>query len=64
MARERPVVALGVVLAAELVYGRRDGAAQRLQAWRALGEAPLDLVARELGVVVSGSEPPAAAAAR
>jgi hypothetical protein len=47
MARERPVVVLGVALAAELLYGsgRND---ERLQAWRALGEAPLDVVAREL----------------
>jgi hypothetical protein len=47
MARERPVVVLGVALAAELVYGR-DGAEERLAAWRALGEAPLDIVAREM----------------
>jgi hypothetical protein len=47
MARERPVVVLGVALAAELLYGsgRSD---ERLQTWRALGEAPLDVVAREL----------------
>ena len=46
-ARERPVLALGVALAADLIYGT-DGADARLQAWRALGEAPLDIVAREL----------------
>jgi hypothetical protein len=55
MARERPVVVLGVALAAELIYGSdrapqaRERADERLQAWRALGEAPLDVVARELG---------------
>jgi hypothetical protein len=47
MARERPVVVLGVALAAELLYGH-DGADARLAAWRALGEAPLDVVAREM----------------
>lgn len=47
MARERPVVVLGAALAAELVYG--EGAPdERLAAWRALGEAPLDVVAREM----------------
>jgi hypothetical protein len=46
-ARERPVPALGVALAAELLYAKGD-AEQRLRAWRALGEAPLDIVAREL----------------
>ncbi len=47
MARERPVGVLGVAFAAEAIYGspRSD---ERLQAWRALGEAPLDVVAREL----------------
>jgi hypothetical protein len=48
MARERPVVVLGVGLAAELLYGS-GRSEDRLQAWRALGEAPLDVVARELG---------------
>lgn len=55
-ARERPIPALGVALAAELLYvgsGGDDtaghGADERLRAWRALGEAPLDVVARELG---------------
>lgn len=48
MARERPVVVLGVALAAELLYAE-DGGEARLAAWRALGEAPLDVVARELG---------------
>jgi hypothetical protein len=46
-ARERPVLVLGVALAAELLYGT-DGADDRLRAWRALGEAPLDIVAREI----------------
>jgi hypothetical protein len=48
MARERPVVVLGVALAAELIYGSGGRSEDRLQAWRALGEAPLDVVAREL----------------
>jgi hypothetical protein len=48
MARERPVVALAVAFGAELLYGA-DRSDERLQAWRALGEAPLDVVARELG---------------
>jgi hypothetical protein len=46
-ARERPVPAIGVALAAELLYGS-DGGDERLRAWRALGEAPLDVVAREI----------------
>jgi hypothetical protein len=46
-ARERPVVALGLALAAELIYAGRDPAA-RIAAWNALGDAPLDVVAREL----------------
>jgi len=49
MARERPVVVLGAALAAELLYAE-DGAEARLATWRALGEAPLDVVARELRV--------------
>ncbi len=46
-ARERPVPAIGVGLAAELLYGT-PGADARLRAWRELGEAPLDVVAREI----------------
>jgi hypothetical protein len=46
-ARERPVVVLGIALAAELLYGSGE-VATRLEAWRALGEAPLDVVEREL----------------
>ncbi|HEX3771740.1 MAG TPA: hypothetical protein VHV30_12770 [Polyangiaceae bacterium] len=46
-ARERPIPAIGVALAAELLYGT-EGTDARLHAWRALGEAPLDVVAREL----------------
>ena len=38
-ARERPALALGTALAAEVLYGSGRGAA-RLAAWRALGEAP------------------------
>jgi hypothetical protein len=47
LARERPVVVLGVALAAELLEAG-DGTDQRLAAWRALGEVPLDIAAREL----------------
>jgi hypothetical protein len=43
-------VALGIALAAEILYPDGDAAAAnaRLTAWRALGDAPLDVVAREL----------------
>jgi hypothetical protein len=44
-ARERPAHALGPALAAEILVGAENRAA----AWRALGDAPLDVVARELG---------------
>jgi hypothetical protein len=53
--RERPVKALGVALAAELLYGGSASPARpadvvdaRLRAWRGLGEVPLDIAAREL----------------
>jgi hypothetical protein len=46
-ARERPVPAIGVGLAAELLY-TTPGSDARLRAWRELGEAPLDVVEREL----------------
>jgi hypothetical protein len=49
MARERPVVALGVALAADLLY--TPGAPppeDRIRAWHGLGETPLDVAAREL----------------
>ncbi len=45
--RERPVPAIGVGLAAELLYGT-PGSEARLRAWRELGEAPLDVVMREI----------------
>ncbi len=49
LARERPVVALGLALAAEILYGDGAPAAdQRTAAWLALGEAPLDIVEREV----------------
>jgi hypothetical protein len=48
LARERPVVALAVVLAAELLYADPAAARARIDAWRALGDAPLDVVAREV----------------
>jgi len=46
-ARERPVPAIGVGLAAELLYAT-PGEDARLRAWRSLGEAPLDVVEREI----------------
>jgi hypothetical protein len=46
-ARERPVPAIGVALAAEILYATNDSEA-RLRSWRSLGEAPLDVVAREI----------------
>jgi hypothetical protein len=46
-ARERPVVALGAALAIELVTSHGN-VESRVAAWHALGEAPLDVVAREL----------------
>jgi len=45
MARERPALALGPAFAAEILQGGEG----RLAAWRTLGDAPLDVVARELG---------------
>jgi hypothetical protein len=47
MARERPVAALGAALAVELLSagGHPEERAQR---WGSLGEAPMDIVAREL----------------
>jgi hypothetical protein len=50
-ARERPVVALGVALAATLLYDAgtdRKATLARIEAWRGLGDAPLDVVAREI----------------
>jgi hypothetical protein len=49
--RERPVPSLGVALAAELLYGN-DGGDGRLRTWRGLGEAPLDVMAREIGAPI------------
>jgi hypothetical protein len=57
-ARERPVFALGIALCANLLYGR-PGGEERLRAWRALGEAPLDVVAREVSLGGEGAKPPA-----
>jgi 3D (Asp-Asp-Asp) domain-containing protein len=58
-AREHPIVAIGVALAAEIIYGAADGADERLRAWRALGEAPLDVVAREIGALHGPAAPAA-----
>jgi len=44
-ARERPAFALAPALAAEIILGGEG----RIAAWRALGDAPLDVVSRELG---------------
>jgi hypothetical protein len=46
-ARERPAVALGLALAGEILSG--DDADARTTAWLSLGDAPLDVVARETG---------------
>ncbi|HEX8791886.1 MAG TPA: hypothetical protein VF765_13120 [Polyangiaceae bacterium] len=46
-ARERPVVALGAALAIEMVTSHGN-VEQRVAAWHELGEAPLDVVEREL----------------
>ncbi len=48
MARERPAVALGPALAAQIAFGLGVSDA-RIAAWRDLGEVPLDVLARELG---------------
>jgi hypothetical protein len=60
-ARERPIVALGVALAAEIVFapGSSD---VRIRTWRALGDAPLDVVAREVEAAVREADPPVAPA--
>ncbi|HEY3816586.1 MAG TPA: hypothetical protein VGL81_05420 [Polyangiaceae bacterium] len=47
MARDRPAVVLGPALAAELLY-TEGGVEARLATWKALGEVPLDVLAREL----------------
>ena len=47
MARERPVSALGVALAAEML-ATGGHPVDRVHGWCSLGEAPLDIVAREL----------------
>jgi hypothetical protein len=50
-ARERPIVALGVALAAEIIFapGSSD---VRIRTWRALGDTPLDVMAREVEAAV------------
>jgi hypothetical protein len=48
MARERPVVALGPALAAQIVFAPGVSDA-RIAAWHDLGEVPLDVLERELG---------------
>jgi hypothetical protein len=48
MARERPAVALGPALAAQIAFAQGVSDA-RITAWRDLGEVPLDVLARELG---------------
>lgn len=46
-ARERPAVALGVVLAAEILFAA-SAPDERLARWVALGDVPLDVATREL----------------
>jgi hypothetical protein len=48
-ARERPVVAIGLALAALVLYDDPAATDGRTSTWAALGDAPLDVVARELG---------------
>jgi hypothetical protein len=48
-ARERPVVALGLAVAAVILYEDPAAADARTHDWALLGEAPLDVVAREVG---------------
>jgi hypothetical protein len=48
-ARQRPVVALGLAVAAVVLYDDPSVADARTRAWAQLGEAPLDVVAREVG---------------
>jgi hypothetical protein len=49
-ARERPVRFIAVLLAAELLFAPGVDPGPRLAAWRALGDAPFDIVAREFAV--------------
>ncbi len=48
-ARERPVVALGIAWAALILDGDPAAADSKASAWKQLGDAPLDVVAREVG---------------
>jgi hypothetical protein len=42
-------VAVGIAVAAEILYGSDDGATEtRRIRWQSLGEAPLDIVEREI----------------
>jgi hypothetical protein len=47
-ARQRPVPFIGLMLAAELLFTPGADEEGRLRAWSALGDAPLDIVARAL----------------
>ena len=59
MARERPVIALGIALTAELLYGESGSAwAKRAEVWRSLGETPLDVAAHELQRTQGGGGAP------
>ena len=49
-ARERPIASIAVVLAAEMLYADPASAQSRIDAWRAFGDAPLDVVKREIVV--------------
>jgi hypothetical protein len=48
-ARERPVVAIGLALTALVLYDDPAATDARTASWAALGDAPLDVVAREVG---------------
>jgi hypothetical protein len=49
LARRRPVVAVGMLVAAFLLFDEGADTGARVRAWTGLGEAPLDVVAREVG---------------
>jgi hypothetical protein len=51
-ARERPVVAVGLAMAAVILYEDPAAADARTRSWASLGDAPLDIVAREIGAPV------------
>jgi hypothetical protein len=48
LAAARPDVPVGVAMALEMVFRAPGGAARRAERWLAFGDAPLDVVEREL----------------